>query len=72
MKYKLIVIGVSKGGLHALQVILKELPGGFPLPITLSPYITAADSNKTSIDGREYQIGASEDSEKYPSSMRRW
>jgi two-component system chemotaxis response regulator CheB len=33
--YKLIVIGVSLGGLNALRVILKELPAGFPLPIAV-------------------------------------
>jgi two-component system chemotaxis response regulator CheB len=31
--YELIVIGCSKGGMHALEVVLGAIPAGFPKPI---------------------------------------
>jgi two-component system chemotaxis response regulator CheB len=33
MQYEAVVIGVSAGGLGALSVILKALPGNYPLPL---------------------------------------
>jgi len=33
--FKLIVIGTSFGGLHALQVLLKVLPKSFPVPVAI-------------------------------------
>jgi two-component system chemotaxis response regulator CheB len=35
MKYQIIVIGTSLGGLEALQVILSGLPNTFPIPIAV-------------------------------------
>ena len=35
MKYGLVVIGASLGGLHALRTILSTLPGNFPLPLAI-------------------------------------
>jgi two-component system chemotaxis response regulator CheB len=41
--YDLIVIGSSWGGLHALEVLLSALPGGFPTPIAIAQH-RAVDS----------------------------
>ena len=35
MSFKIIVIGVSKGGLLALKTVLSALPAAFPLPIVV-------------------------------------
>jgi two-component system chemotaxis response regulator CheB len=35
MSYGLIVVGASLGGFHALEVLLANLPGDFPLPIAV-------------------------------------
>lgn len=35
MKYRLVVVGVSWGGLIAMQVLLKGLPKGFALPLAV-------------------------------------
>lgn len=35
MCYKIIVIGVSKGGLQALKTVLAALPAGFSLPVVI-------------------------------------
>jgi len=40
-KFKLIVIGVSSGGIQALNSILKRLPQDFPLPIMIVQHISA-------------------------------
>lgn len=35
MKYGLVVIGASLGGLQALRTVLSALPGNFPLPLAI-------------------------------------
>ncbi|MBO3464060.1 chemotaxis protein CheB [Aetokthonos hydrillicola Thurmond2011] len=35
MSFQLIVVGTSFGGLHALQILLKDLPKSFPVPIAV-------------------------------------
>lgn len=35
MAYELVVIGASKGGTRALQVVCEALPAGFPLPVAV-------------------------------------
>jgi two-component system chemotaxis response regulator CheB len=35
LRYDLVVVGTSTGGLHALTRLLSELPGTFPLPIAI-------------------------------------
>lgn len=35
MAFELIVIGASRGGLHALQRVLADLPGEFPLSVVI-------------------------------------
>ena len=34
-RYDLVVIGCSLGGMHALEIILRTLPGKFPVPIAV-------------------------------------
>jgi len=34
-KFELIVVGTSLGGMHALQAILRALPGTFPVPLAV-------------------------------------
>lgn len=36
MAYDLVVIGGSKGGMRALQVVLGTLPAGFPVPVAVA------------------------------------
>ncbi len=36
MSYGMVVIGGSKGGMRALQVVLGTLPAGFPLPVAVA------------------------------------
>ncbi len=36
MGYELVVIGASKGGMRALQVVLGALPAGFPTPVAVA------------------------------------
>jgi two-component system chemotaxis response regulator CheB len=33
--YKIVVVGTSLGGLHALQILLPSLPKSFPLPVAI-------------------------------------
>jgi two-component system chemotaxis response regulator CheB len=35
MAYRIVVIGTSLGGLHALETLLPMLPAGFPLPVVV-------------------------------------
>jgi two-component system, chemotaxis family, protein-glutamate methylesterase/glutaminase len=38
MKFEIVVIGTSLGGLQALEVILSSLPKSFPLPIAIAQH----------------------------------
>ncbi|MDI6770016.1 MAG: chemotaxis protein CheB [Anaerolineales bacterium] len=38
MAYTLVVIGSSKGGLRALQTILRALPAAFSLPVVIAQH----------------------------------
>ncbi|SRR6266542_1249888 len=38
MKYEAVVIGVSAGGLHALSIMLIELPADFPIPVIVTQH----------------------------------
>ena len=44
--YELIVIGCSMGGMHALELIFRELPKDFPVPIVVAQhrYKTSSDA----------------------------
>jgi two-component system chemotaxis response regulator CheB len=42
--YKLVVVGVSAGGLEALSAVIPSLPGDFPLPVVVVQH-RRADSN---------------------------
>ncbi len=46
MKYGIVVIGTSLGGLRALQVILSALPGNFPLPLAIVQHRSADVGNE--------------------------
>lgn len=35
MPFRLVVVGASLGGLHAVAALLRGLPGGFPLPLAI-------------------------------------
>ena len=39
--FRLVVIGVSSGGVHALKQLLGALPGDFPLPLLIVQHISA-------------------------------
>jgi len=39
-KFNLVVVGVSSGGLHALQTLLAGLPGDFPWPLAVVQHRT--------------------------------
>ncbi len=41
MKYSIVVIGASLGGLRDLKVILSALPGNFPLPLAIVQHHSA-------------------------------
>lgn len=45
MKYGLVVIGASQGGLQALRVILSALPAGFRLPLAVVQHRSPAADN---------------------------
>jgi two-component system chemotaxis response regulator CheB len=45
MRYQAVVIGLSAGGMEALNTILPELPGNFPLSV-----ITVQHTHPTSDD----------------------
>ena len=36
--FEIVVIGCSLGGMHALQQILRDLPGDFPLPVAVAQH----------------------------------
>ena len=44
MAFKLIVIGTSLGGFHALKSVLADLPKEFPLPVVVVQHRTFDDS----------------------------
>ena len=39
--YRAVVIGVSAGGLHALEVLIPRLPAAFPLPMVIAHHRVA-------------------------------
>ncbi len=46
MKYAIVVIGTSLGGLRALKAILSTLPGNFPLPLAIVQHRSADAGNE--------------------------
>lgn len=46
MSYKAVVIGVSLGGLKALQVLLPALPADFSMPVVIVQHIDERSSNE--------------------------
>lgn len=53
MKYGLVVIGASLGGLEALRTVLSALPAAFPLPLAVVQHRTenAGDSLRVALAG---------------------
>jgi two-component system, chemotaxis family, protein-glutamate methylesterase/glutaminase len=45
MSYGLIVVGASLGGFHALEILLGDLPGDFPLPVAVAQH-RSSDSDE--------------------------
>src|SRR3569623_2898867 len=41
--FDIVAIGASPGGLHALSLMLRELPAGFPLPILVTQHLPATN-----------------------------
>lgn len=37
--FEIVAIGASTGGIHALSLLLRELPAGFPLPILITQHL---------------------------------
>jgi len=65
-RYYMLVIGASVGGLHALGVVLGQLPGAFPAPVLVvqhqggdndSEYLAALLDNMTPLRVREARPG---------------
>src|SRR5579872_2070933 len=44
MRYEIVVIGTSMGGLQALEVLLEGLPATFPLPVVIVQHRSAGAS----------------------------
>ncbi|HYR43912.1 MAG TPA: chemotaxis protein CheB, partial [Terriglobia bacterium] len=44
MAFKLIVIGTSLGGFHALKIVLADLPRDFPLPVVVVQHRSSEES----------------------------
>uniref|UniRef100_UPI0035CA1DCA chemotaxis protein CheB n=1 Tax=uncultured Sphingomonas sp. TaxID=158754 RepID=UPI0035CA1DCA len=40
--FDIVAIGASTGGIHALGLLLRELPAGFPLPILITQHLPAS------------------------------
>jgi len=45
MNYKVILIGVSAGGMNALGQILPRLPEGFPIPVIIVQHVSPQSDN---------------------------
>lgn len=46
MRYQIVTIGSSWGGLGALKTVLGDLPGDFPLPIVIAQHRSAGSRDK--------------------------
>ena len=63
MGYKIVVMGASLGGLHALETLFEELPADFPLPVAVvhhrgphpGPHLRSTLQNHAALRVREPQ-----------------
>lgn len=65
MKYKVIVMGLSSGGMEALKTIFAALPGNFKIPIVIVQHLSPrSDSQWIEILNKRYGITIKEAEEK--------
>jgi two-component system chemotaxis response regulator CheB len=46
MRYEAVAVGVSAGGVHALNLVLPGLPAGFPLPVIVVQHVYPLAENR--------------------------
>ena len=65
--YKMMVVGTSLGGLHALQILLSGLPKGFPIPVAIAQHRHKDSDDSLSVFLQQYcALPVSEAEDKEP------